>query len=344
MTTGMPVVLDCTLRDGGNQNNWGFSQEQANRIVAELDAGGIDVIEVGYRGGSGSRRDPRSGLCADSGASFLAALPDRARARLAVMVVPSVCGLDEVDDLARLGVDVLRVAAYPWDAHLTEPFIRRAKETGMTVSLNLMAVSYVSPEELRRMAGELPEQPDVFYLADSFGALRSNEIARRVETLSRHASFEIGVHVHNNLGLAAANTLAALDAGATWADASLCGMARGAGNLATEQLAALLHTQPEQRTRADLHKVCAAATYVESEILPNPMRIGPDEIAAGVNNHHYYFQPLIREESSRFGLDPLEVGRELGLTRPRSVRLEHVTTVCEGIRARQAGHEEGAQP
>lgn len=337
-----PRLLDCTLRDGGNQNNWRFSQSQANEIVARLDRARVDVIEVGYRGGSGSRRDPDAGLTADSSVEFLRSLPKTTHAEIAVMVVPSVCQLSELESLAANGVSVLRIAAYPWDLQLTGAFVVRARELGMTATVNLMAVSYVSSEAIVDHVTRSDSRPDVFYIADSFGSLRPEDIAVRIRLLHDALGVPLGVHVHNNLGLAAANTMAALSAGATWVDASLCGMARGAGNLPTEQAVGLLVAWPGFAVRADLRAVAEAAAFVSDEVLVEPMQTGLDEIASGVNDHHYYFQPHIRAESERFGLDALEVGRAVGRARPQSVRREIVTAICENIIRQRRDAEKGA--
>ncbi|WP_306368974.1 hypothetical protein [Nocardiopsis sp. CC223A] len=327
-----PRLLDCTLRDGGNQNDWGFTETDAHTIVSTLDRAGVDVIEVGYRGGSGSRTSPTAGIAAHCPPEYLASLPETSHAELAVMAVPAVCPARSLADLPDSPVTLVRVASYPWNTDALPAYLDAVRALGLRVSVNLMAVSYVDTDELRRIAESLaPAPPDVFYIADSFGSLTPDGLRDRVEVLRGSITAPIGVHTHDNLGLAAANAIAALDAGAGWLDASLCGMARGAGNLATERAAAFLTRWDRYRTGADPAAVCEASEYVAERVLPRPMVVRRAEIAAGINDHHYYFQERVDKISAAHGSDPWDVGRRLGKSRPHRVSDEAVETICEDM-------------
>lgn len=324
-----PVLLDCTLRDGGNQNDWHFTDTDVRTIVSTLDAARVDVIEVGYRGGSGSKSSATAGPSAQCTPEYLAALPETSHAELAVMVVPTVCPISALADLPDSPVSMVRIAAYPWDVQRVPEYVRAVRELGLRPGVNLMAVSYTDLDQLARIASTVrSELPDLLYVADSFGALTPDSVRERVELLVENVGTPVGVHAHNNLGLATANALAALDAGATWLDASLCAMARGAGNLATEQAAAFLTAWPKYETHTDLAAVCEASEYVAEHVLPRPMTVRRAEIAAGVNDHHYYFQDRIDKISAQHGLDAWAVGRSVGAARPRKVSDVTVTDIC----------------
>lgn len=324
-----PTLLDCTLRDGGNQNDWHFTPTDVTTIVSTLDDAGVDVIEVGYRGGSGSAKSETAGPSARCSPDYLAALPQTRNAELAVMVVPTVCPVTAMDDLPDSPIEMVRVAAYPWNIDGVPEYVRAVRHLGLRVGVNIMAVSYVGLDELRAIADLVGrEQPDVVYIADSFGALTPDTIGEWVVELVGRLDCPVGIHAHNNLGLGVANALAAVDAGAGWVDASLCGMARGAGNLATEQAAAIFTAWPRYETDVDLVKICDAAEYVTERVLPQPMVVRRAEIAAGINDHHYYFQHRVEKISAGFGLDPWAVGRQVGLRRPRKVSDQLVEDVC----------------
>ncbi len=334
MTTPQrPVLLDCTLRDGGNQNDWRFSERDVTTIVSTLDAARVDIIEVGYRGGSGSADSTTAGAGAHCTPEYLAALPETGHAELAVMVVPTVCPVDAMDDLADSPVSLVRIAAYPWNVDEVPAYVAAARRLGLRTSVNLMAVSYTDLAELEVAAKTVArETPDVTYIADSFGALTPDGIAARIEVLAGTLEGSaLGIHAHNNLGLAAANAIAALEVGAGYLDASLCGMARGAGNLATEQAAAFLTAWPRYATGTDLPLIGEAARYVADHVLPRPMPVGSAEIAAGLNDHHYYYLPHIEAAAARHGLDPWEIGRRVGRLRPRKVRADVVDTACQEL-------------
>ncbi len=333
MSALRPTLLDCTLRDGGNQNDWRFTPEQVAGIVTGLDDARVDFIEVGYRGGSGSKKGDAAGAAAECDREYLASLPETSHSQYALMVVPSVAPIESMSDLADSAIELVRIAVYPWDAWRAPEYVDAVHALGKSASVNLMALSYVDHEELAAIARSIaPTLPEVFYVADSFGALTPEQVAADIGVLHAELSSALGIHVHNNLGLAAANTLAALGAGATWIDSSLCGMARGAGNLPTEQAAAILASHASYRTDVEIPAMGALATYVADEVLAAPMKTGVDEISAGLNNHHYYYLPILEAAGAAYSLDPHEVGRRLGKTRPHSVTRELVDEICQSMK------------
>jgi 4-hydroxy 2-oxovalerate aldolase len=313
-------VLDCTLRDGGNYNGWRFSESQIRRILAGLDDGRVDFVEVGYRGGSGSNRASDVGIAADFPSELLGRLPPLAHARLAIQAVPSVCDPRRLDDLVGTPVELVRVAAYPHDLPGALAMVAHVKGLGLRASLNVMAASYLDTGAAGALAreGQLAGA-DVLYLADSFGALSPDATAALVAAVREHATVPVGYHGHNNLGLAFANAIAALRAGATWLDCSLCGLARGAGNLPLEQLAGAALRWDFLETATVLEPLLATAELVLAEILAEPLRIARPEIESGAFNLHYYYHPLVRERAAALGLDPALLAERLGRSRPRRV-------------------------
>jgi 4-hydroxy 2-oxovalerate aldolase len=132
------------------------------------------------------------------------------------------------------------------------PVCASLKSLGYRVAVNLMQASEKSPDELRD-AAELMKasDADMLYLADSFGSLTPTAVRPRVEAIASAFGRQIGFHAHDNLGLALANTLAAIEAGATIVDSSVRGMGRGAGNTRTEQLLAALARDGDARFSAE---------------------------------------------------------------------------------------------
>lgn len=315
------TLLDCTLRDGGNQNAWNFSKHAVHEIVTMLDEARVPVIEVGYRGGSGSNPAATVGDSARSDRTYLEALPHTKHSVFAAMVVPTVCPLEAALDLAGTSIDIVRVAVYPWDAERAPEYVSALNNAGLRTTVNLMALSYTDETSLQAIVQRFTGDalPEVFYVADSFGALVPAQVRRSVQQIASNTTAAVGVHFHNNLGLATANTLAAIDAGATWVDASLASMARGAGNLATEQAAAIFEAAGIPDTSIDSDHVARAADFVLTEVLDRPMRTSRNELLAGLNNHHYYFQEHINNIAAEGGISARELGRRIGAARPKKV-------------------------
>ncbi len=101
-----------------------------------------------------------------------------------------------------------------------------------------MQVADRSQAEVEALASEAAKWPlDVLYFADSMGSMNPVQTARIIGWLRKHWNGPLGIHTHDNMGLALQNTLRALDEGVTWLDSTVTGMGRGPGNAKTEQLA-----------------------------------------------------------------------------------------------------------
>ena len=238
-------ILDCTLRDGGYYNEWDFSRTLIADYLHAMSTAGVDAVELGFRS---LKNDQFYGACAYTGDRFLSQLPIPDHLQVGVMVNAGeivnhhegvVGALERLfpapSDATRL--DLVRLACH---AHEVEHVLAAAdwlKERGYGVGLNIMQISDRSSEEIRRL-GDLARQHavDVLYFADSLGGMTPDQTADIVATLQSSWGGPVGIHAHDNLGLALQNSLTALDRGATWLDATVTGMGRGPGNTKTEQL------------------------------------------------------------------------------------------------------------
>ena len=116
--------------------------------------------------------------------------------------------------------------------------IKMLKQLGYRVCLNLMQDNEQSDVQLTTVVKTIQEwnTVDVLYFADSLGSMNNDDVVRVLSTLKLNWFGEIGFHAHNNRGLAVANSIVAIDNGATWVDCTVLGMGRGAGNAQTENL------------------------------------------------------------------------------------------------------------
>lgn len=240
----LPKLLDCTLRDGGYYNAWNFSNELIQQYLIAMQAAEVDIIEVGLRSleNSGFK-----GACAYTTDSFLESLDLPAGITVAVMVNGSELAgkapLEEV--LVRLfpnradasPVSLVRVACHVHEFAKALKAVPWLKSRGYQVGFNLMQIADREEQEivdLARLASEYPL--DVLYFADSMGSLAPQHITQIVTWLRRGWEGPLGIHTHDNQGLALSNTLRAIDEGVTWVDSTVTGMGRGPGNARTEEL------------------------------------------------------------------------------------------------------------
>lgn len=242
-------VLDCSIRDGGLMNRWNFDPAFVGESVAAAVQVGVDYVEPGYKADAACF-DPREygiwRFCPEQalrGVWGERKLAGRRGSKLSVMIDIGRFDLASLPPAADSVVSTYRVACYVHQIPEAIATGVHLAKLGYESFVNIMAVSEAAESELaaglRRIAADSPARG--VYVVDSYGNL--NPASTR-ELVGWYASLcggkEIGFHGHNNQQLALANTLAAIEAGATLIDASLYGMGRGAGNCHLELLLAQL--------------------------------------------------------------------------------------------------------
>ncbi len=242
----MPTFLDCTFRDGGYYNSWDFSRELILDYLNALPAAGVDALELGFR----TLKDSGyQGPCAFTTDDFLRSLPLPSSVMIGVMVNGGeLTGktMPQIDALERLfpvtaedsPVELVRVACHVHEFEAAVPATDWLKERGYKVGFNLMQVADRSEEDIKRLARTAAQYPlDVLYFADSFGGMSPEQTAQIIQWIRTEWSGPMGIHTHDNMGLALSNSLRAMDEGVEWIDSTVTGMGRGPGNARTEELA-----------------------------------------------------------------------------------------------------------
>lgn len=235
-------IIDCTLRDGGYYNNWDFSRELVTAYLAAMSAANIEYVEIGFR--SFAHHGFR-GAYAYSTDRFLRTLLIPENISLGVMVNASEL-IDHIDGpeaaVTRLfspeadsPVTMVRIAGHAAEINSVLTACQWLKRNGYKVGLNLMQIADRTQTELE-MLGKLASsiELDVLYFADSLGSLQPNQTAEIIQKIRSHWHGDIGIHTHDNMGYAMANSLAAVAQGVTWIDCTVTGMGRGPGNAQTE--------------------------------------------------------------------------------------------------------------
>ena len=134
-------------------------------------------------------------------------------------------------------ISLIRFATAPTDIAKVARVAAAVKKCGIDVSVNVMYMStWNDIPEFWQDLSKINGVADIFCMVDSFGAVYPHEMPNIVSKVKEQLTMPIGFHGHDNLSLAFANTLAAVDAGCEMVDATIMGMGRGAGNLKTELL------------------------------------------------------------------------------------------------------------
>ena len=231
-------VLDCTIRDGGLNNKWQFSDEIVRKVFLALSAAGVDYMEMGYKSSEKYFSREEHGAWKFCTEEDIKRIVGDVETDMKLSAMADIGRIDSDDILPKKDsiLDMIRVACYAKEIDKAIALAHECLDKGYEATINLMAVSKVLERDLDEALDDLSKSDvPVIYLVDSFGALYSEQIhfllKKYFEALPGK---ELGIHTHNNQQLAFANTIEAIIGGANRLDASLYGMGRGAGNCTLE--------------------------------------------------------------------------------------------------------------
>jgi len=212
-------------------------------VVAALDRAGVPVIEVTHGDGLGGSSFTYGLSATDEQLLIRTAAETAAQAKIAVLMLPGIGTMDDMRAACDAGATVVRIATHCTEADIAIQHFGLARQLGMeTVGFLMMAHSQ-PPQILAKQARIMADAgAECVYVTDSAGALVLEEAAERVAALVAEvgADAQVGFHGHQNLGIAVANTVAAIGSGATQVDGCTRALGAGAGNTPTEVLVAVL--------------------------------------------------------------------------------------------------------
>ena len=291
-------LFDNTLRDGGNVVGHGFSKELTASIIGGLLDCGILDIEMGNCKGLGAYELAGATAAPTDEEYFEVLQPYLPKGRIGMFMIAKCADTDKVKAAAAAGLHFLRVGANAGDGAGSLDAVRMVKEAGLVCRYSLMKAYVSTPEELAAEAKMLQDAGvDKITIMDSAGTMFPADAAAYVTALKKAVTIPVGFHGHSNLGLSQANALAAVAAGADEIDCGLLGMARSAGNCATELAAATLKKEgylPE----VDLYGLL---DYLDGELIPamEPygyhVAVNPTDLMLGLSGCHSNFLPLFRK-------------------------------------------------
>ncbi|MEA2058424.1 MAG: 4-hydroxy-2-oxovalerate aldolase [Actinomycetota bacterium] len=305
-------LTDSTLRDGSHALAHQFTEDQVRAVVRGLDRAAVPVIEVSHGDGLGGSSFNYGFSGTDEMRLLRAAVEEAEQAKIAILLLP---GIGIKDDLVRAhdaGASVARIATHCTEADISEQHLALARDLGMETVGFLMMAHMTSPDALLEQAKLMESYgADCVYVVDSAGAMTIDDARRRVALLKANLACQVGIHAHNNLSLAVANSLAALEEGVDQVDGCTTGLGAGAGNCPTEVLVAACERSGFE-TGVDPMTVVDVADSVVRPIKPTQGVIDGDGLVLGYAGVYGSFLLHARRAAERYGVDSKEILLELG--------------------------------
>lgn len=299
-------ILDTTLRDGSFAVSAPFSIEDVTRICRGLDEARIEFIEIGNGAGLNAQKLGWAHAGATDEEYMQAAQRTIKRAKYGFFCIPGIARLEDIDLAHRYGVGFIRVGVFASEMAKSEEYIKRAKEHGMLVSVNLVKSYSLPPEDFAKYA-KLAENygADVIYIVDSAGGMFPDDVLKYFEAIRRNSNIQVGFHGHDNLGLAVANSIALADAGASFLDVSLQGLGRSAGNTVAELLLPALKKR-DYKIDVDILRVMEVGNLLVRPLLKAKGR-DPFDIIGGYADFAFFesnYLPLIIKSAEKYDIHP----------------------------------------
>jgi 4-hydroxy 2-oxovalerate aldolase len=281
-------------------------------VVARLDAAGVPVIEVSHGDGLGGSSF-NYGFSHTNEMNLLRAAVEEARhSKIAVLMLPGIGIKEDLRKAADIGAKIARIATHCTEADISQQHIELGRELGMETVGFLMMAHMLAPDQLLEQAKKMESYgADCVYVVDSAGAMTIDDARRRVAAVKEGVDCQVGVHAHNNLTLAVANSLAALEEGVDQIDGCTTGLGAGAGNCPTEILVATC-AKSGIETGVDPLKMMDAAEEAVRPIRPEQGVIDRDGLLLGYAGVYGSFLLHAKKAAERYGVDAKDILLELG--------------------------------
>jgi 4-hydroxy-2-oxovalerate/4-hydroxy-2-oxohexanoate aldolase len=312
---GKRVTLhDMSLRDGMHAKQHQISLEQMVAVASGLDAAGIPLIEVTHGDGLGGA-SLNYGMPAHSDEEYFAAVvPLMQQAKISALLLPGIGTVEHLKMAHDYGVSTIRVATHCTEADVSQQHIGMAAKMGLDTVGFLMMAHMLSAEKLLEQA-RLMESfgANCIYCTDSAGYMLPDEVSEKIGLLRAELNprTEVGFHGHHNMGMAIANSLAAIEAGAARIDGSVAGLGAGAGNTPLEVFVAVLKRMGVD-SGVDLYAIMDVAEDLVVPMMDQPIRLDRDALTLGYAGVYSSFLLFAKRAEQKYGISARELLVELG--------------------------------
>ena len=309
----LPIFYDVTLRDGSHANNHSFTSEFCSKYIDQAYKSGLKFIEIGHGnglGGSslqiGKSKDP------DIFRSLEKYKNVRKDMKFGTHVIPGLAKFSDIKNIVNKGVSIIRVASHCSEADTTETYIEYAANCGCEVWGLLMMSHMIRADHLAREAEKMQSYgASRIVFLDSAGSLTPKMVKRICIEVLSVIKIPLGIHTHNNLHAALANSLSALSNGCSSIDVCSRGYGAGAGNLSLEGIVAILE-KDGMDTGMSFEELIKLSTLIESNFPQSLPQVDSLSTSTGFYGLFSGYKKKIIEVAKEYNIEEIKLVKRLG--------------------------------
>lgn len=308
------ILHDMCLRDGMHAKKEQISVEQMVVVAKAMDEAGVPYIQVTHGAGLGGN-SLQHGFALATNEEYISAVADAVKNTIiSVLLIPGLGTMKELKSAYDCGARSVHVATHCTEADTSPQHIAFARELGMDTSGFLMMSHLNTAKGLTEQALMMESYgANTVYITDSAGYMLPADVTEVISMLRNELKpeTEIGFHGHHNMAMGVANSVAAIEAGASRIDASVAGLGAGAGNTPLEVLAGVLERMGIP-TGLDLFKLMDIAEDIITPMMDHMVRIDRDSLTLGYAGVYSTFLLHAKKAAEKYGLSARDILVELG--------------------------------
>ncbi len=329
--------FDSTLRDGSHAVSHQINVNQIKEYCENIDQAGLYTVIIGHGNGLGASSHQIGFSETEDHEAIAIARKILKKTRLGIFMIPGLATIE--NDLApaiKMGIDLACVASHCTEADVTQQYIRYLSEAKKEVYGVLMMYHMTTKERLVEEAIKMQSYgANGVIVMDSAGASTPELVQDTISCLVKNLNIPVGFHAHNNFGIAVANSLIAIQSGATIIDGTIRGFGAGSGNCQLEALIALLKKMNIE-TNIDLYTLMNVSEKVVSKIMKKPQEIDEAGLMGGLTGVFSLYALPIKQAAEKYNVSARDMYVELGKRKIVGGQEDMIIEVAE-----QLSHKKG---